>query len=91
MTRDAVKGREFVAKHGIPRLHETVEALVADRRGDVLMAQGKQDAARTAWQTAWKAMDDKLDYRRLIDAKLTAAGAAPDVPAGATAASGAAR
>jgi predicted negative regulator of RcsB-dependent stress response len=70
---------------------EGFEALVADRRGDVLMAQGKQDAARTAWQAAWKGMDDKLDYRRLIDAKLTATGAAPDVPAGATAASGAAR
>ncbi len=67
------------------------EALVADRRGDVLMAQGQKDAARAAWQTAWKAMDDKLDYRRLIDAKLTAAGAAPDVPAEGAAASGAAR
>jgi predicted negative regulator of RcsB-dependent stress response len=68
------------------------EALVADRRGDVLMAQGKKDEARAAWQTAWKLMDDKLDYRRLIDAKLTAVGAAPEaaVPTPATA-SGAAR
>ena len=65
------------------------EALVADRRGDVLMAQGKKDEARAAWQTAWKSMDEKLDYRRLIDAKLTAVGAAPD--AAAVAASGAAR
>ncbi len=67
------------------------EALVADRRGDVLMAQGKKDEARAAWQAAWKAMDDKLDYRRLIDAKLTAVGAAPDVAAAGGAASGAAR
>ncbi len=53
------------------------EALVADRRGDVLMAMGKRDEARAAYQKAWQAMDDALEYRRLIDAKLTALGAAP--------------
>jgi predicted negative regulator of RcsB-dependent stress response len=52
-------------------------ALVADRRGDVLLAQGKADEARAAYQAAWKAMDDKVEYRRLVDAKLTALGAAP--------------
>lgn len=52
-------------------------ALVADRRGDVLLAQGKAAEARAAYQAAWKAMDDKVDYRRLIDAKLMALGAAP--------------
>jgi predicted negative regulator of RcsB-dependent stress response len=54
------------------------EALVADRRGDVLMAQGRRDEARSAYQAAWKAMDAKVDYRRLIDAKLTALGAPPE-------------
>ena len=53
------------------------EALVADRRGDVLMAQGKPDDAKAAYQRAWKAMDSKVNYRRLIEAKLTAMGAAP--------------
>jgi predicted negative regulator of RcsB-dependent stress response len=53
------------------------EALVADRRGDVLLAQGKKEEARKAFEAAYKAMDEKLDYRRLIDAKLTALGAAP--------------
>jgi predicted negative regulator of RcsB-dependent stress response len=53
------------------------EALVADRRGDVLMAQGKADDAKAAYQRAWKAMDTKVNYRRLIEAKLTALGAAP--------------
>ena len=52
-------------------------ALVADRRGDVLMAQGKTDEARNAWQAAYAAMDVKVDYRRLIEAKLTSIGAAP--------------
>ncbi|WP_046111460.1 YfgM family protein [Aquincola tertiaricarbonis] len=53
------------------------EALAADRRGDVLMAQGKKDEAKTAYQAAWAAMDARLEYRQLIEAKLTALGAAP--------------
>jgi predicted negative regulator of RcsB-dependent stress response len=64
---DAAKGKEF-------------EALVADRRGDVLLAQGKNDEAKAAYAAAWKAMDPSVEYRRLIDAKLTALGA-PPVPA----------
>ncbi|MDE2625711.1 MAG: tetratricopeptide repeat protein [Burkholderiales bacterium] len=52
-------------------------ALADDRRGDVLLAQGKKDEAKAAYTKAWKAMDPKVDYRRLIDAKLVALGAAP--------------
>ncbi len=52
-------------------------ALVADRRGDVLHAQGKKDDAKAAYMKAWQAMDPTVGYRRLIDAKLTALGAAP--------------
>lgn len=52
-------------------------ALVADRRGDVLLAQGKKDEARAAYQQAWQAMAADVSYRRLIEAKLTALGAAP--------------
>jgi predicted negative regulator of RcsB-dependent stress response len=63
------------------------EALVADRRGDILMLQGKRDEARAAWQTAHAAMSDKVEYRRLIDAKLTAIGAAPGLAASAAGAS----
>ena len=66
------------------------EGLVADRRGDVLMAQGKKDEARKAFEVAYQAIDEKLEYRRLVDAKLTAMGAAP-AAASAAAASGAAR
>ena len=64
-------------------------ALAADRRGDVLLAQGKKDDARAAYQQAFKSMDDKVEYRRLVDAKLTALGAAP--AAAAAPASGASR
>jgi predicted negative regulator of RcsB-dependent stress response len=52
-------------------------ALVADRRGDVLSAQGKAAEARAAYEAAYKAMAPTLDYRRLVEAKLTALGAAP--------------
>lgn len=53
------------------------EALVADRRGDVLLAQGKKAEARAAFESAYQAMGERQDYRRLVEAKLTALGAAP--------------
>ncbi len=62
--------------------------LVDDRRGDVLQGQGKKDEARAAYQKAWAAMDPKVEYRRLIEAKLNALGADPTKapgPAGAEA------
>jgi predicted negative regulator of RcsB-dependent stress response len=67
----------------------TFEALVADRRGDILLAQGKRDEARAAFEAAWAAMDQKLDYRRLVEAKLVSLGGNPK--AAAAAASGASR
>lgn len=63
------------AQQGKPR---EFDALIADRRGDVLSAQGKKAEALTAYQAAYKAMDSKADYRRLVEAKLTAMGAAPE-------------
>ena len=63
--------------------------LADDRRGDVLLAQGKAAEARAAYQAAWKALDEKVDYRRMVEVKLIAL-AAPPAPA-ATAASGAAQ
>ncbi len=75
---DAAQGDEF-------------DALVADRRGDVLAASGKADDAKKAYQAAWAGMDDKNEYRRLVEAKLTALGAAPAAAPAASAASGAAR
>jgi predicted negative regulator of RcsB-dependent stress response len=53
------------------------DALIADRRGDVLAAQGKRAEAVAAYQVAYKALDAKVEYRNLLDAKLTALGAAP--------------
>ena len=59
------------------------EGLVADRRGDVLITQGKKDEAVAAYNAAYKALGEKADYRRLVDAKLTALGAAPEAAAAA--------
>jgi predicted negative regulator of RcsB-dependent stress response len=64
------------------------DALIADRRGDVLQAQGKKPEAIAAYQSAYKAMGDKQEYRRLIEGKLMALGSAPPPDA---AASGAAK
>ncbi len=61
------------------------EALVADRRGDILLAQGKTEEAKVAFRKAWDTMDAGIQYRRLIDAKLTALGAAPPAEAPKTA------
>jgi len=65
-------------------------ALVADRRGDVLLAQGKPEEAKAAYQAAWKDMNEKVDYRRLVEAKLTAL-AAPPAAAASAASAGAAK
>ena len=53
------------------------EALVADRRGDILMAQGKPAEALAAFKTAWVGLSDSTDYRRVVEAKLTSMGASP--------------
>jgi predicted negative regulator of RcsB-dependent stress response len=61
------------------------ESLVADRRGDVLLSQGKRDEAAVAYKAAWAAMPETVEYRRLIDAKLTSLGIVPAVAASAAA------
>lgn len=52
-------------------------SLTADRRGDVLMAMGRREEALAAYRSAYQGMDDKTDYRRLVEAKLAALGASP--------------
>jgi len=53
------------------------ESLAADRRGDVLLAQGKTQQAADAFLTAWKDMPESLEYRRVVEAKLNSLGVAP--------------
>ena len=51
------------------------KGLLEDRRGDILHAQGKHAEARAAYQAALAALDPRLDYRRLVEAKMTSLGA----------------
>lgn len=51
--------------------------LVADRRGDILMAQGKKAEAKTEYEKAYKALDERAEYRRLVEVKLNALGIDP--------------
>jgi predicted negative regulator of RcsB-dependent stress response len=57
------------------------EALVSDRRGDIALAQGQKDAAVKAYKAAWDALPATEQYRILVEAKLTALGAAPSASA----------
>jgi len=50
------------------------EALVADRRGDVLTSQGKAADARAAYEKAWSGLAADADYRRLVEIKLASLG-----------------
>jgi predicted negative regulator of RcsB-dependent stress response len=61
---DGVEGAEF-------------QALAADRRGDILMAQGKAEEAKAAYAKAWAAMGAQVDYRRVVEAKLNVLGVDP--------------
>ncbi len=57
------------------------EPLADDRRGDVYLAQGQKPQAIEAFNKAFKAMDERTDYRRIVEVKLIALGAAPEVKA----------
>jgi predicted negative regulator of RcsB-dependent stress response len=48
--------------------------LVADRRGDVLLAQGKAEDAKAAFILAYQGLDDRTEYRKLVKIKLHALG-----------------
>jgi predicted negative regulator of RcsB-dependent stress response len=53
---------------------ESFKPLVADRRGDVLMAQGKSDEAKAQYQIAWAGLGTRSDYRQMVEVKLAALG-----------------
>jgi predicted negative regulator of RcsB-dependent stress response len=52
-------------------------ALVADRRGDILAAQGKRPEAKVEYEKAYKELDERSEYRRLVEVKLNALGIDP--------------
>lgn len=52
-------------------------ALAADRRGDILMLQGKKAEASAEYEKAYKGLDERAEYRRLVEVKLNALGVDP--------------
>ena len=54
------------------------EAVFADRKGDILASQGKRPEAIAEYTKAYKAFEEGLEYRRLVEIKLGALGVAPD-------------
>lgn len=53
------------------------DALAADRRGDIYQLQGKKAEAKAEYQKAWQGLDERNDYRRLVEVKLNALGVDP--------------
>ena len=53
------------------------EPLVADRLGDILVAQGKKSEAKAQYEKAYKGLDERAEYRRLVEVKLNAMGVDP--------------
>ena len=51
--------------------------LVADRRGDIEVLQGKKDQARADYTKAYQGLGERDDYRRMVEVKLTALGVDP--------------
>lgn len=53
------------------------EGLVADRRGDILLQQGKKAEALAEFQKSLKGVDSRADLRRLVEVKIAALGGEP--------------
>lgn len=49
-------------------------ALVADRRADIYAIQGKNAEAKAEYQKAFLGLDERAEYRRLVEVKLHALG-----------------
>lgn len=61
------------------------EALVADRKGDILLQQGKRSEAVAEYRKAHKAFDEQAEYRRVVEVKLNSLGVDPQSGDAATA------
>jgi predicted negative regulator of RcsB-dependent stress response len=55
--------------------------LAADRLGDAYLAQGKKAEARAAFEKAYQLLDEKAEYRQLVEVKLNALGFDPKAAA----------
>ena len=72
------KAYDEAAKLVSAKAQAAFEALFADRLGDIATLQGQPDQALAAYQKAWKGLDARSDYRRLVAVKLAALGFDPE-------------
>jgi predicted negative regulator of RcsB-dependent stress response len=56
---------------------KSYEPLVADRRGDIYNLQGKKAEAKTEYTKAYQGLEERSEYRRLVEVKLNAMGVDP--------------
>ena len=56
--------------------------LASDRRGDVLLLQGKKLEAKAEYEKAYKGLDERAEYRRLVEVKLNSLGVDPVAASG---------
>lgn len=54
------------------------DALVADRKGDIFLLQGKKAEAAAEYEKAFKNLAERNEYRRLVEVKLNALGVDPN-------------
>ena len=52
-------------------------ALVADRMGDIYMLKGQKAEARIQYEKAFKAFEERVEYRNLVEVKLNSLGVNP--------------
>ena len=60
---------------------EAFAALALDRKGDVLMMQDKRAEALSAYSQAFQKLEERSQYRRVVQVKLNALGVEPDAAA----------
>ena len=53
-------------------------ALVADRRGDIFAVQDKRSEAKAAYLQAYQKLEERAQYRRVVQVKLNALGVDPE-------------
>ena len=53
------------------------EGVAADRKGDVLMLLDRRSDAVVEYGRAYKALDETIEYRRMVEVKLNALGVDP--------------
>jgi predicted negative regulator of RcsB-dependent stress response len=71
------KDYDEALKHLSAKIPVEFEGAFADRRGDIFVLQEKRPEAIAEYTKAYKRIDEKIEYRGLVEVKLAALGASP--------------